>query len=44
MTWTKMLTGKVYHPGSIKLRKSDRAFGYIQPCVVYPITDLEILL
>ncbi|MDD4356120.1 MAG: hypothetical protein PHN98_02620 [Smithellaceae bacterium] len=41
---TKMLTGKVYHPGGVKLRKSDRAFGYIHPFVAYPITDLEILL
>jgi ferredoxin len=41
---TKMLTGKVYHPGGVTLRRSDRAFGYIHPCVAYPITDLEILL
>ena len=41
---TKLLSGKVYQPHGAKLRKSDRAFGYIHPCVAYPITDIEILL
>ncbi|HPL66377.1 MAG TPA: 2Fe-2S iron-sulfur cluster binding domain-containing protein [Smithellaceae bacterium] len=41
---TKMLTGKVYHPGGVRLRKSDRVFSYIHPCVAYPVTHLEILL
>jgi len=41
---TKLTAGKVYQPNGVKLRKSDRAFGYIHPCVAYPITDIEILL
>jgi ferredoxin-NADP reductase len=41
---TKLLSGKVYQPSGVKLRKSDRAFGYIHPCMAYPITDIEILL
>ena len=41
---TKLLSGKVYQPNGVKLRKSDRAFGYIHPCMAYPITDIEILL
>jgi ferredoxin-NADP reductase len=41
---TKLLSGKVYQPNGVKLRKSDRAFGYIHPCLAYPITDIEILL
>ncbi len=41
---TKLLSGKVYQPNGVKLRKSDRAFGYIHPCMAYPISDIEILL
>ena len=41
---TKLLSGKVFHPNGVKLRKSDRAFGYIHPCMAYPLEDLEILL
>ena len=35
---TKLLSGKVYQPNGVKLRKSDRTFGYIHPCMAYPIT------
>ncbi len=41
---TKLLSGKVFHPNGVKLRKSDRAFGYIHPCMAYPLEDLEILI
>jgi ferredoxin-NADP reductase/ferredoxin len=41
---TKLISGKVYQPNGVKLRKSDRVFGYIHPCMAYPITDIEILL
>ena len=41
---TKLLSGKVYQPNGVKLRKSDRVFGYIHPCMAYPITDIAILL
>ncbi len=41
---TKLLSGKVFHPSGVKLRKSDRAFGYIHPCMAYPLEDLEILI
>ena len=41
---TKLLSGKVFHPASELLRKSDTKFGYIHPCVTYPIGDVEILL
>jgi len=41
---TKLLSGRVYQPNGVKLRKSDRVFGYIHPCMAYPITDIEILL
>ncbi|PKN69577.1 MAG: hypothetical protein CVU54_09580 [Deltaproteobacteria bacterium HGW-Deltaproteobacteria-12] len=41
---TKLLSGKVYQPNGVKLRKSDRIFGYIHPCLAYPLSDMEILL
>lgn len=44
MCRTKLLAGRVFQSEAARLRKSDRAFGYIHPCVAYPISDLEILL
>jgi len=41
---TKLISGKVYQPSGVKLRKSDRDFGYIHACMSYPIDDLEIML
>jgi glycine betaine catabolism B len=41
---TKLLSGRVFQPEGVKLRKSDRQFSYIHPCMAYPLTDLEILL
>jgi ferredoxin-NADP reductase len=39
---TKLISGKVFQPRGVKLRKSDRIYGYIHPCVAYPLEDLEI--
>ncbi len=39
---TKLISGKVFHPASAKIRKSDRQFGYIHPCVAYPLENLKI--
>ncbi len=41
---TKLLSGKVFHPNGVKLRKSDRAFGYIHPCMAYPLENIELLI
>ena len=41
---TKLLSGTVFHPAGAKLRKSDRTFGFIHPCLAYPVSDLELLL
>lgn len=41
---TKLLSGKVFQPNGVKLRKSDRRFGYIHPCMAYPLSDVEIML
>ena len=39
---TKLLSGKVFQPQGVKIRKSDRIYGYIHPCTAYPLEDLEI--
>lgn len=41
---TKLLSGRVFQPQGVKLRKSDRQCGYIHPCLAYPIEDIEIQL
>lgn len=41
---TKLVSGKVFHPASVKIRKSDRKYGYIHPCMAYPLSDLELIL
>ncbi len=41
---TKLISGRVFHPEGVRIRKSDRKFGYIHPCNAYPITDIELLL
>jgi len=44
MCRVKILSGKVYQPAGVPVRKSDRQFGYVHSCVSYPIENLEILL
>jgi ferredoxin len=44
MCRVKILTGKVYQPPGVPVRKSDRQFGYVHACMSYPISDLEILI
>jgi ferredoxin-NADP reductase len=39
---TKLGSGKVFQLPGAKLRKSDRAFGYIHPCAAYPLSDIEL--
>jgi ferredoxin-NADP reductase len=41
---TKLLSGEVFQPRSVKVRKSDRQFGYIHACMAYPLKNLEIML
>jgi ferredoxin-NADP reductase len=41
---TKLISGKIFHPQAVKLRKSDAQFGYIHPCMAYPIEDIEIMI
>jgi ferredoxin-NADP reductase len=39
---TKLVSGKVFQPRGVKLRKADQIFGYIHPCLAYPLSDLEL--
>jgi ferredoxin-NADP reductase len=39
---TRLVSGRVYQPAGVRLRKSDHQFGYIHPCLAYPIADLEL--
>lgn len=41
---TKLTAGTVFHPGTELLRKADMRFGYIHPCVTYPISDITLQL
>ena len=44
MCRVKILSGKVFQPAGVPVRKSDRQFGYVHSCMAFPISDLEILL
>jgi ferredoxin-NADP reductase/ferredoxin len=39
---TKMDDGKVFVPPNITLRQMDGNFGFIHPCVSYPLTDIQL--
>jgi len=41
---TKLLSGKIYHHQGVKLRKSDRDFSYIHPCLAYQLEDLQLMI
>ena len=44
MCRVKILSGKVYQPAGVPVRKSDRQFGYVHSCMAFPIGDLEIII
>ena len=44
MCRVKILSGEVYQPPGVPVRKSDRQFGYVHACMSYPIADLELLV
>ncbi len=41
---TRLLSGRVFQPSGVKLRQSDQKYGYIHPCMAYPLEDLELML
>ncbi|MBW1787401.1 MAG: 2Fe-2S iron-sulfur cluster binding domain-containing protein [Deltaproteobacteria bacterium] len=40
----KLVSGRVFQPPGVCLRKSDRRFGYIHCCAAYPVSDLELMV
>ncbi len=39
---TKMLSGKIFVPPEVTVREVDQDFGFIHPCISYPITDMHL--
>ena len=37
---TKLVSGKVFVPLEVTIRDIDKDYGFIHPCISYPITDL----
>jgi ferredoxin-NADP reductase len=44
MCRVKVISGKVFQPSGVPVRKSDRQYGYVHTCVSYPLADLEIVI
>ncbi len=42
MCRVRVVSGRVFQPGGVPVRKSDTQFGYVHACVSYPLEDLEI--
>jgi ferredoxin-NADP reductase len=39
---TKLVSGKIFMLPEVKMREIDQDYGYIHPCVSYPLTDIHI--
>lgn len=39
---TKLVSGKVFVPPEVTIREVDKDFGFIHPCISYPITDIHL--
>lgn len=39
---TRLVSGKVFVPARIEMRRVDTKAGYIHPCMSYPLEDLQI--
>jgi ferredoxin-NADP reductase len=42
MCRVRVVSGRVFQPKGVPVRKSDAQFGYVHACVSYPLGDLEI--
>ena len=40
----RLLSGKVFQPAGVLVRKADKQYGYIHSCQSYPLGDVEIQL
>jgi ferredoxin-NADP reductase/phytoene dehydrogenase-like protein len=41
---SRLMSGRIFHPGNALVRKSDMRYGYIHPCVSYPISDIKLMI
>lgn len=39
---TKLVSGKVFVPPEVIIREIDQEFGFLHPCVSYPLTDIHL--
>ncbi|MFX1269750.1 MAG: flavin reductase family protein [Promethearchaeota archaeon] len=39
---TKIISGKVFVPPEVTIREVDKNFGFIHPCISYPLTDIQL--
>lgn len=39
---TKLISGKIFVPPEVNIREVDKKFGYIHPCISYPLTNITI--
>ena len=39
---TKMISGKIFVPPEVTIREVDKDFGFIHPCISYPLTDIQL--
>ena len=39
---TKMVSGNVFIAPEVTIRDTDKQYGFIHPCVSYPLTDLQL--
>ena len=39
---TKLLEGEIFVPPEVTVREVDHDFGFIHPCVSYPLTDVHL--
>lgn len=39
---TKLVSGKIFIPPEVIIREIDQEFGFIHPCVSYPLTDIHL--
>ena len=39
---TKLLSGNVFVPSDVTIREIDQKYGFIHPCVSYPITNIKL--
>ena len=42
MCRVRVVSGRVFQPKGVPVRRSDTQFGYVHSCVSYPLEDLEI--